>query len=371
VGTKNDSNNMTDKDAILVVGDTRVASESVQTKDNLPLSDNPAEQQPHITNLVFEGGGVLGFAYVGVVQALEERSILHRCTSFAGTSAGAIAAGLLACRASPRRLQEALESLDFAKLVDYSYVPFSNSFRLWRHGGIARGERLEEWFADILGELCDGRRNITLSEVQERFGTRVVATGTCLETQGPIYYTPETHGDMSLARVVRISSGYPCLFPMIEDTVGEHVWDGGIADNYPIHVFDTADTDTDGVVVPIDRLCAQRVPNAATIGFKLHDRSERLAPAERSRKTIGNVYDALSSLASMLLQMSRRVHERDIDWQRSVLIDVGNFGALDFDMSDSDKALLVTNGRSATLAHLDKMRAPAAKLASATTTVNQ
>ena len=43
-------------------------------------------------NLVLEGGGIRGLAYPGVLQVLEEKSILKNIEKVAGTSAGAIIA---------------------------------------------------------------------------------------------------------------------------------------------------------------------------------------------------------------------------------------------------------------------------------------
>ena len=50
----------------------------------------------HFRNLVFEGGGVKGIAYIGAMQVLEEKGILTSVQRVGGTSAGAINATLLA-----------------------------------------------------------------------------------------------------------------------------------------------------------------------------------------------------------------------------------------------------------------------------------
>jgi NTE family protein len=42
------------------------------------------------TNLVFEGGGVKGVAYGGVLEVLDQQGILDQIQNVAGTSAGAI-----------------------------------------------------------------------------------------------------------------------------------------------------------------------------------------------------------------------------------------------------------------------------------------
>ena len=42
----------------------------------------------HIENLVFKGGGVLGIAYAGAIESLEEKGLLKNIKRVAGTSAG-------------------------------------------------------------------------------------------------------------------------------------------------------------------------------------------------------------------------------------------------------------------------------------------
>ena len=46
-------------------------------------------------NLVFEGGGVKGIAYVGALEVLEREKILKNIQRVAGTSAGAMVAVLV------------------------------------------------------------------------------------------------------------------------------------------------------------------------------------------------------------------------------------------------------------------------------------
>ena len=44
----------------------------------------------HFRNLVFEGGGVKGIAYVGALEVLDQEGILKDIKRVAGTSAGAM-----------------------------------------------------------------------------------------------------------------------------------------------------------------------------------------------------------------------------------------------------------------------------------------
>ena len=49
----------------------------------------------HFRNLVFEGGGVKGIAYLGALDVLGSKGILEAIERIGGTSAGAINAVLL------------------------------------------------------------------------------------------------------------------------------------------------------------------------------------------------------------------------------------------------------------------------------------
>ncbi len=64
----------------------------VRKSINLPTNNN----KYHFKNLVFEGGGVKGIAYVGALEVLEKEGILGSIERVAGTSAGAMVAVLVA-----------------------------------------------------------------------------------------------------------------------------------------------------------------------------------------------------------------------------------------------------------------------------------
>ena len=293
-------------------------------------------------NLVFEGGGVLGFAYVGVVKALQEKNILKNCIGFAGSSAGAITAALLACGATSETLEKALESLDATELFDSSCFTVANLYRLWSVGGWTRGTKLEQLIGKMLGNLCRGNEAITFQQIFEQFGKKLIVTGTCLETKRTEYFSQENCPRMSVALAVRISAGYPCVYPMIEH-LNYHWWDGGIGDNYPIHVFDKKS----------EKHSKERIPNMKTIGFKLVSELKGHKKIPKAPLVIENVHDAVMSVGNMILDMSRLIHVHKIDWKRSVLIDVGTISAMNFHITHVEKKFLIDNGYRATLDFID------------------
>ena len=72
-------------------------------------------------NLIFEGGGVKGIAYVGALQELEKHKILKNIKRVGGTSAGAINAVLLALDYSLEDTRKILSELNFNNFMDDSW----------------------------------------------------------------------------------------------------------------------------------------------------------------------------------------------------------------------------------------------------------
>src|SRR5689334_19675494 len=94
-----------------------------------------------VRNLVFQGGGVKGIAYVGVLGALEEAGALATVTRVAGTSAGAITAALVACGATAADLSDALTHTSFSSFCDGHGGILGDADRLLQSGfGIHPGE---------------------------------------------------------------------------------------------------------------------------------------------------------------------------------------------------------------------------------------
>ena len=73
-------------------------------------------------NLVFEGGGVKGIAYGGALEKIDELNILSGITRVAGTSAGAIAASLLALGYDSRSFSKIISETKFNKFQDNTFL---------------------------------------------------------------------------------------------------------------------------------------------------------------------------------------------------------------------------------------------------------
>merc|ERR1719336_3124446 len=72
-----------------------------------------------IEAVIFEGGGTKGRAYAGCIERLQERSdILKHVKYYAGSSAGAQTAALLAVGYSGKQLKKIMSEAHWKKMLD-------------------------------------------------------------------------------------------------------------------------------------------------------------------------------------------------------------------------------------------------------------
>ena len=96
-------------------------------------------------NLALQAGGVLGTAYVGVVQALSERGLLSKFERVAGASAGAIMGTLIALRFSAAEIEEIMVNLNLSEFTDPT-----SPINLVQNYGYYAGDVFYQWIQDII-----------------------------------------------------------------------------------------------------------------------------------------------------------------------------------------------------------------------------
>ena len=105
-------------------------------------------------NAVFEGGGVRGIAHVGAACVLEEAG--YRLGFFAGSSAGAIVASLLAAGYPARELKSILMNLDFTQFLYESgaarFGRLGKAASLFTRFGLYDADFFERWLSELLAK---------------------------------------------------------------------------------------------------------------------------------------------------------------------------------------------------------------------------
>lgn len=263
---------------------------------------------PHA--IVMKGGGVKGLAFAGALLELEKHFWFNQ---HVGTSAGAIAAILLAADYRPAELAEILTNKNFKDFLDAKAWRFPVNLAIY--GGLYPGEAFRIWIAKLLGEKVKQLSEIRMSQLN---GALVYASrrgGGLLrfDSRGERKDTPADFA-------VRCSMSIPYFFqPM--DVDGRPAYDGGARANFPLKQY-------------IDDY-----PSGHFIGLYLGK------PDHRNR-----LWSA-SELLDIVIEGDERAvadkHSRDV-----VVIDTSPIGTVDFGLTSVEKDFLLKIGRSSALRFL-------------------
>ena len=319
---------------------------------------------PQFRNLIFEGGGIKGIAYIGAMQVLAQRGHLNHITRVGGTSAGAINALIHALGYSINEQREVLESTHFKDFMDTSFGLIRDIRRLAKHFGWHKGEFFRGW----LGELIEhklGDKHATFADLKaKQDAPDLYVIGTNLSTGFAEVFSHEHHADMPLLDAVRISMSIPLFFQAVRMGERDEVYvDGGVQLNYPIKLFDRqkyiaageqcACRHTDYYNRENARFLLQRpghspyIYNCQTLGLRLDTTQEvgLFRHGEPIRgKPIRRFTDYAKALLSAIMNQQEKQHLKGDDWQRTVYINTLDVGTTDFDISDEKKAALIEQG---------------------------
>ncbi len=155
--------------------------------------------------LVLGGGGLRGFAHIGVLRALEEHGI--RPDIVVGTSAGALVGAAYASGSTVEHLEAAATNVDVPALIDLTLD----------EGGLMRGDEIARWVDDA----TQGRR---IDDFPMRFG----AVATDLDSGDAVVLASGTPGDAVRASAAVPGATVPVAYP------GGHLVDGGVSSLVPV-----------------------------------------------------------------------------------------------------------------------------------------
>ena len=311
-------------------------------------------------NMVFEGGGVKGIAYVGVMKVLEEKNILGQIDRVGGTSAGAINAFLYAAGYNVAETNDVMRELDFNKFKDDSWGVIRDSKRLINEFGLYKGNYFKSWLKKLL-ERKGLSSNITFKKLHETTGKQLFVYATNLSTNFGEIYSPEHTPRMRIVDAVRRSMSIPLFFKAIRDDRDDVFVDGGVINNYPVKLFDRDKYLSNRSLVRIPTYyeaenqklrdeglnISQYMYNKETLGFRL-DSGKEIAVfrdgAEPQRNDIENFLDYAWQLIGTVLSVQDSQHLHSDDWHRTVYVDTLGVGTTEFNLSDDKKNALVESG---------------------------
>jgi NTE family protein len=292
---------------------------------------------------VFQGGGVKGIALVGALLAFAEEG-WDEWVSVAGTSAGSIVAGFLACGYGPHDLEGVLRRTPYRDFEDFGPAGklVGGGINLVAHHGLAHGEAFHRWFDTMIegktfGDVAAAGK--TLKMIAADITQKLLLV---LPDDLPQYVDPRTEkpivpDDWKVADAVRMSMSIPFFFQPVELVHAPSgsksvIVDGGMLSNFPVWLFDVADRD----------------PTRPTFGFRLYG-GKALAPGgvhailQRFAWPVAFGFDmfqtATEAWDKRFMSHSTRV--------RTCAISAVGIGTIDFGLTEADQTKLLESGKKA------------------------
>ena len=322
-------------------------------------------------NLVFEGGGVKGIAYVGALEALREKGILDNIERVGGTSAGAINAILAGLNYSEAETRELLWELDFNNFMDDSWGISKDAQRLMDRYGWYKGDFFRAWIGELI-RAKTGNSESTFADIRamkDQKGFRdLYFIGTNLSTRFSEIFSYEHTPRMCVADAVRISMSIPLFFAAVKSIREDVYVDGGVLKNYPVKLFDREKYVTENalrttyyekenvLLAESSRPVSPYVFNKETLGFRLDSKEETPLfrdHAEPVHHPIDDLFSYAWGLIETILESQQNAHLHGDDWQRTVYIDSLGVKTTEFNLSDETKRDLIASGRQGVEAYFD------------------
>lgn len=318
----------------------------------------------HFRNLVFEGGGIKGIAYLGALEVLEQKGVLQNIVRVGGTSAGAITALLLALNYSLSEIKEIIWNMDFHRFMDSTWGLIRNTDRLLKEYGWYKGDYFKRWAGNLIKQKT-GSVNTTFEELSKLgFARDLYLIGTNLSTGFATIYSAIHTPKVTIVDAIRVSMSIPIFFTAVRNSKNDVCVDGGVLENYPIKLFDrqsfienfSKETEYyDKANLRDINGQNKYVFNMETLGFRLDSNYEiklfeRQEPPESH--PINNFYEFIKRLISTMLDGQQNRHLHSDDWQRTIYIDSLGVRTTDFGVSEALKNALVISGRNSTEKYL-------------------
>src|SRR5690625_2703306 len=124
---------------------------------------------------VFSGGGVKAYAFLGAIESISAHNL--KIERVAGTSAGAIIAGLIAANFQIKEIEKLVNEINLKKFLDppslSEKIPFAKWLLLYFQMGLYRGEQLENWLhrlflekgIETFQDIKEGYLKIVVSDI--------------------------------------------------------------------------------------------------------------------------------------------------------------------------------------------------------------
>jgi predicted acylesterase/phospholipase RssA len=182
-----------------------------------------------IKNIIFSGGGLKGWAYIGTIKALDEYVKLNDIKTVSGTSIGSVFGLFYIIGIKWDFLLDFFINLDFKSMVD---IDIDN---ILINQSVMKGNKYKQLVQEIMSIKIDPE--ITFMGLHKYSKILYSVTALNISNCKVEYFNYLTTPDVKVIDAILASSSLPFLFPAykIKD---KYYYDGGICNNCPTNLVD-------------------------------------------------------------------------------------------------------------------------------------
>lgn len=191
------------------------------------------------TAIVISGGSTKGFLALGAIQFLLDNYYLNKIDTYVGTSIGSIIGYLLAIGCT------SVEIITFICVNKiFENTPCFNFIGMVHGEGSISYNELQMHLERITVEKIG--RFITFQELYNLKKRKLIVCTYNVTKAIPEYLSIDTYPEMPIFTALRMSCNLPLIFGNYK-YMGCNYIDGGVADNFPIHIVDKDDVKVIGI----------------------------------------------------------------------------------------------------------------------------
>ncbi len=319
------------------------------TETNIDDEINKVWREKAYKYIVFSGGGIKGISFCGALTEFDKYNIITdtdpnsslplKLKGLCGVSAGSIIASLIAVGYTVKEVCHIVRTIDFENVVDDKTGYIRDAINFIEDWGVCPGK----YIVDIMGQLIKkktGNPDYTIKNLYDDTGVKLVIVTTNMTFQNTVYLHPENsieeYSNIPIRTAVRMSMGIPFLFEPFPYNDCVFV-DGGVLDNYPIHVFDGKYPGDENAKL---NLCT---PRPDVIGIKVA--TPDATPTGRTRQEYGNLFQYSCSFIDTFLGENDRQVITPTYWLRTIVIVTPEYPLTQFKLSEEQKRELINAGR--------------------------
>ncbi len=275
--------------------------------------------------IIFSGGGIKILAHVGAVMALHEKGLLKSVREWAGVSAGGFMALLLCLHYTPQEIYKLCNKFDFSNV---RHIEPESILDVMDTYGIDNGQNVEILLESVL-KYKKLPSIATFSDLQKAGYDHLTIWASDVNTHNSVTFSTTQTPNISVKMSVRASMSYPLYFtPVIHPFTKHYLVDGGLLGNYPIYMYEDYDLHHTLGITFVNSLEDTHSPIDDFQTYLIQILSAFHVPRTRS---------AIEKYSA-----------------HTIVIPLGSFSALQFEITEKEKQELVEAGKQATYRFLQR-----------------